>query len=316
LRLKSPLQSQIATVSAAAVVWLGFISLCYLRATGPFLRQILQQTGGIFALLGLVGLGFAGLVGWVRRDRLSAAYLIALFGGFLAACIALVTLGGNILAFTAVAWIFLVAWLQGDLILGLLLRSSGPQGSLRGLLATLLGCGLLSHLMLALALTGWLHRWLIVALLLLGTVPAWRYRSALKGGPRLLRQSLNLLADTSLHWLVLPLATILTGWCLIVLIQALAPETQYDAVVYHLGLPKLYIEQGRYVATPFSMQSWFYLGADMNFLLGMIVAGQTAAKLVQTGFLVLGLALVYTFGGQALSRRAGLLACFLLLTTP
>jgi hypothetical protein len=298
------------------VVWLGLITVNYLRATEPFLRQALQRGEGKLILLGLIGLGIAGFVGGLRKVQFSVAYLVFLMFGFLIACVAFLGLGGNFLAVMAAVWLFIVAWIWGDWVLKRLFRSSGPTGVLRGVLATLLGCGLISHAVLALALAGLLYRWLIVALLLLALLPAWQYRSSIGQSFRLLRPRFDTLIDTSHHWLALPIATLLVGWCLILFIQALAPETQYDALLYHLGLPKLYIEQGRYVVTPFSMQSWFYLGADMNFLAAMSLAGQTAAKLMQTGFLILVIALVYDFGRQALSHRAGLLAAILMLTTP
>jgi hypothetical protein len=63
------------------------------------------------------------------------------------------------------------------------------------------------------------------------------------------------------------------------LLCALPPDgNEWDAIAYHLALPKLYLQAGRMVEVPFMHQSYFPPLQDMMYLWGLSVAGESAAK--------------------------------------
>ena len=80
---------------------------------------------------------------------------------------------------------------------------------------------------------------------------------------------------------------------------ALAPEHQYDAVWYHLGLPRLWLESGGLVFMPTEYVSLYPMTWELIYTLGMGVGGPGAAKLLHFAALPLSAAVV-----AALARRA------------
>jgi hypothetical protein len=94
----------------------------------------------------------------------------------------------------------------------------------------------------------------------------------------------------------------------------LAPELGWDAHVYHLTGPKLYIEMGR-IGHPIDL---FYLGfpqlGGMQFMLGMLLVGDGLTALFHFGYGLLALAVVMGLAGQAFGREAALVAGAILLS--
>jgi len=75
---------------------------------------------------------------------------------------------------------------------------------------------------------------------------------------------------------------------------ALAPEIQYDALQYHLALPRRFLEAGRiYLADPWPHTN-FHLAIEMLFVPAMAVGGDGAAKLLNWQFFPLLLVLTRT----------------------
>jgi 4-amino-4-deoxy-L-arabinose transferase-like glycosyltransferase len=103
---------------------------------------------------------------------------------------------------------------------------------------------------------------------------------------------------------------------MLVIIQAVAPEIMYDSLNYHLALPKIYIEEHRLFTTQYNMHSWFAMGTEMNYLLGMLLADQIAAKLMNLIFVTVTCLSIFALGQQFLSRESGLIGAMLYATTP
>jgi hypothetical protein len=179
---------------------------------------------------------------------------------------------------------------------------------LRLALAAGLGLGLLSLLLLAWGLLGGLRGWLAWAGLLLVTgllrhdlrrlaVSVWQYRWPRPNGR----------FQTGLAFymgLMLLLTFFLT----------LAPELGWDAHVYHLTGPKLYIEMGR-IGHPIDL---FYLGfpqlGGMQFMLGMLLVGDGLTSLFHFGYGLSALVVLMGLAGQAFGREAALPAGAILLS--
>ncbi len=94
----------------------------------------------------------------------------------------------------------------------------------------------------------------------------------------------------------------------VTLAGALAPETELDAVRYHLGLPATFIAHHRIFVPEWMMFASFPLNASMAFGSVMLAGGQSAAKLLNWSLLwiIAGLALRLAGGGTA-GRLAALL---------
>lgn len=303
----------------AALAWLLGISVPYLRSALLPLQPLLAQRLGRRALLVAVfALLLSFCLGLLRQRTIGRYLCYGLLGATVAIVATILVAGGTLGAAATVAWLAALGWASGRRLLRALFRDEpGPHGATGAIFAIALAWGLGSHLVLLLALVGLLHRWPIALFLACLTGLLWRDFTEL--APSALRLPRHLAAYCGRGrelWFRLPLLTLAIGWFLFVFVQALAPETQFDALVYHLALPQLYIEQGRFIATPYSMQSWFYLGADMDYLLAMLLGGQVAGKLVHFAFLLLTVAAIAAFGAQAFGRRSGLFAAALYASTP
>lgn len=97
------------------------------------------------------------------------------------------------------------------------------------------------------------------------------------------------------------------------LLMALAPPVAYDALVYHLSLPRLYLEAGRILYVPEIMFWGMPQVGEMLYTWAMALAGPQAAAV--TGWLVALLALTGILGFCAwrLSANAGWVAVASLL---
>jgi dolichyl-phosphate-mannose-protein mannosyltransferase len=113
-----------------------------------------------------------------------------------------------------------------------------------------------------------------------------------------------------------PLGVLACFWAVLLFIETVAPEIQYDALSYHLGLPRVWLAAGRMLEVPEQPQSYYYLGADLNFALAMLFGGQTAARLVSLGFLAVGALALYGAGRSMVAPRVGAVAAMLFVATP
>jgi hypothetical protein len=175
-------------------------------------------------------------------------------------------------------------------------------------LAAGLGLGLLSLLLLLWGLLGGLHSVLAWAGLLL--VTAW------------LRHDLRrLLVRLRAYRWPRPQGRFELGLALYILLAllftfclALAPELGWDAHVYHLTGPKLFLEMGR-IGHPIDL---FYLGfpqlGGMQFMLGLLLVGDGLTALFHFGYGLLALVLVMALSAQAFGRETALPSGALLLS--
>lgn len=85
--------------------------------------------------------------------------------------------------------------------------------------------------------------------------------------------------------------TILAG--VMALIGALAPEIEYDALWYHLWLPKLWLENGSPVDLISEYISLYPLNWSLVYGAGLAISGPGAAKLLHFACLILGAMAIY-----------------------
>lgn len=103
---------------------------------------------------------------------------------------------------------------------------------------------------------------------------------------------------------------------LIALIGALAPETEYDALWYHLGLPKIWLEQGYLVDQRADYISLYPMTWELIFGAGLALGGQVAAKLLHFATLPLTGLLVHQLARRFVPRASPWLAVALFVTVP
>ncbi len=303
------------------IAWLGLIAVAFIRAAGDALlsdqflgcRQALPSVAVGAAIVAFgVPLGLLAPV-WLRRFTLRCAFALA---GLLAASMAVLSSAAG--ALLGVSWLLLLSWAVAERLLRVLLplAPASPYHD-RALFGAVLGLGLTSHLGLLLVATGLAYRWLLVGLLLLGSMwlagDIWEnlrciFKSIWRGS--------EALAASERAWFTIPVASYLAFFSVLVFVQAIAPEIQFDSLSYHLTVPRIFIEHHRLIAVPWIMHSWLVAGTEMNYLVAMLLADQIAAKLTNFAFFVLAACLVHSFARRHLAPAAALPAAVLFVTTP
>ena len=188
--------------------------------------------------------------------------------------------------------------------------------ALRLALTAGLGLGLLSLLMLGLGLVGLLQpvvAW--VAVLGLAMLLRRDLRASLVDLRSEVHSQTPLLprpVDRFQRWLAVYVAVTLVVTFLI----ALAPPTAWDALVYHLTGPRLFVEGGQ-VTHPIDLP---YLGfpqlGEMQFTLGMLLVGDGVASLLHFGYGLLGVIIVIGLARRAFGESVVWLSAALLLSVP
>lgn len=146
---------------------------------------------------------------------------------------------------------------------------------------------------------------LAAAFAALASLAAWRL-----GGRTSLGEELALLRPTG-GPLVLVLA--LGAAVAVLFLHALNPGVAWDADVYHLTLPKLYLEAGGFREVPFNVYSLWPSNAQLLFGLALALADSVLAALLHLLFGLLTVAAVFALCREAGRPRAGWLAAPLFL---
>ncbi|GEM_PF-749329 len=177
-----------------------------------------------------------------------------------------------------------------------------------------LGLGLATYVILALALLGLLHAWLVGLILVISGIALLddMWNSAKNLGRRLGEASEGFsVKNRAIDVLLISLISV---YLLVNLIGALAPEIEVDALVYHLHVPRVYIQNHRLVYIPYEFRAAFPLGMEMLFTLAMLLSNSILAKLIHFSMGVLSLLATYCFGRKYVGGRAGLLAAAIFYT--
>jgi hypothetical protein len=172
------------------------------------------------------------------------------------------------------------------------------SGLERWSLGATLGLGLLGTLVFGIGVAGGLYRWvgylLLVVLVLTALPEIWALARWICTAPRRWRPS-------GIPWLWLFNA--LSG--LLALGLALLPPSGWDALVYHLQGPRLYLEAHRLVAVPENFYLNWPAQIEMLFTWGMLLKGDVLAKLFNWSFWLLIAAMLYALGRRWAGARVG-----------
>jgi 4-amino-4-deoxy-L-arabinose transferase-like glycosyltransferase len=286
-----------ALLLGAAAAAVGIVVVRH-RFTGRGLRA----GWGMEAALLLGALGFLGVTILADRHRINRT--LPYLGE---------ALGREAPAIGA-ALILLAAAVGLGLLLSRALRWQYAGWDERLPLAAALGIGGLAYLGIALAAIGWYRPPVlqgIVAVVLLAAVlfegpgavrqlrTVWRQRQGA------LRRGANPL------WLAaagLALACAAVG--------ALAPESQYDALWYHLAYPQRYLAAGFFVDVPHDFVSLYPMTTSLWYGYGLALGGANAAILLHYGFLLFSAAATVALAQRGAPGAPPLLAVALVVTAP
>jgi hypothetical protein len=100
------------------------------------------------------------------------------------------------------------------------------------------------------------------------------------------------------------------------LMLALAPETEYDAMMYHLAFPQLYADHGGVIENPECLHSHFCHVVEMLYTLALVTAGQPLPQLLDltVGLIILGL--LFCLARRIAGPTAGWLAALVFYALP
>jgi hypothetical protein len=182
-----------------------------------------------------------------------------------------------------------------------------------GLVPIALGICTWMYGLFALASLGLYRPWILIASAIVvsiaGLAPARRWFDLAREvwlGSRKGRARRSLVIHL-LAWL--PLAVVLAK----LFVHALGPSLSWDAMTYHLTLPKIYLENRGFVDLPFNVYANWPSNVQLLYGFALAVQDYVLAKLVHWAFLVLLTVAVYRFAARAGAAWAGVVAASLLL---
>ncbi len=91
------------------------------------------------------------------------------------------------------------------------------------------------------------------------------------------------------------------------------PPFFYDTLHYHYGLPSIFLRTGHTVPLPYVVGSFFPLGVEMLYLVGMADGGYLGANLVNVVLIVLCGLGILCLADRLVARRAGIAALLLFM---
>ncbi|MBE9030265.1 DUF1420 family protein [filamentous cyanobacterium LEGE 11480] len=185
----------------------------------------------------------------------------------------------------------------------------------------MLGCGLLAYLAAALSIVHQYSaigvRFLVVGILVIGS---WHYampfyqwcRSVVRKAVEAIdAKSRPVPFQMEFVWQALGLWAMVCAW-----LTALAPETQYDALWYHLGFARLWLEQGAIVDFPREMNALLPMTWDVLFGVGLSLGAETGAKLLHFVCLPATAIVVYQMTRRFVPLASPWFAVALFVTVP
>ncbi len=292
---------------AAASLWVGALTAWYLwTATQNILHPDNKGWDWGWALA-WVAYAAAVLLSWALWRRKSVVRLWLAAAG--AAALTMILLSGQALATLVCLWMLATAWAWGDWLLDRLGTPSACGPFERGSVALPLGLAMLALAALALLLAGRMTTgWSALSLGVLTVVHGRRLSKVLRS---LLR------GENEARTAGRDVLTALVAFVFLVnLAWTLAPETEFDALNYHLAVPRIYAQEGRLVEQPYFYHSYFAHLFETLFALALSLGGQITARLVILATGVIAAMGVYALASATFSPEAGRWAAALFYTTP
>ena len=212
-----------------------------------------------------------------------------------------------------VVWLWGVAASAGAALLKSF-RLEPRNGAERLALCSAGGLSILSLIVMVLGGLKGLYPWVAYAILLTGSICLrLKWTSAVVGDLRSPQEP----PSTAIVRLGRRLTWLLIGTVLLVLlVSALGPELEWDAVVVHLFAAKTYVQGHGIRPIPDIPQTFFPRHVTMLFTFGMLLHNETTARLIHYLLGVLTLIAAYGFGRRFFSRDVALISVGILISSP
>jgi hypothetical protein len=312
----------LAIAAAVAVLaWTGFVTLTFVGSaidtanSGGFVgaREARDELVIILAAAAS-STALLAIAGSVSRSLFAAIFVMAI----LSAAVVLAITSSQVREVLAFILIIGWSWSMG----AALLRAAGVSPRRLDLIAsaaiaTGLGLAVLSFAMLALGLVGLLTDAAMAVVLVAGVASlALRRTSPSFEKLRTGSSPLSVYGDgeseppETAHQagIQLPervsLGVIATA-ALVGFAVCLTPQANFDALHYHLALPVIFLDEGRFVERPDIIQSYFPLGLEMVFVPAFWLGGETTANLLHWAFVPLTAAVLWPAGNRFFGRPVG-----------
>ncbi len=187
----------------------------------------------------------------------------------------------------------------------------------RFIFSTGIGLAIISYLTLFLAISGILYKWTCILLLFLLTPIAgwgvWKERKIILKSIREISLLFPLQKQNIFEYIILFALLISIILCFI---TSLAPPTDFDSLVYHLSIPKLWIQNHKAIYIPYIHQSVYHLTIETLFVPGMLLSSDISANLIIWSYSVLFVLAVISLCVRYFSIKVGLLAALSAYITP
>jgi hypothetical protein len=208
--------------------------------------------------------------------------------------------------------LFLLFWGMGSLLLSRWCLNISMEEPLLDACAGIgLGFGIAGNVVMALCFfhcaTPAVLRWLSAALFFVSIPLAWRQRDIIAHCATSLFRSLRL-AHPLITTAFLALGT---GY----FFRGLLPPSDFDGLMYHLAIARLYLENGGFFHVFFNPQANFPMLTEMNFMLGLAWGNDIICKTMSFGLGAMTLAVIAALCKRHCSdSRLALSACLVFLT--
>lgn len=182
------------------------------------------------------------------------------------------------------------------------------------LLASLVGLALLSFSIALLGIVGWLNKtaiFLVLALIGFISTSEW---NEMFGMARAQVRDFHLPRGGSIYDTLLTI--LIPALFVLLLINVLTPIWDYDALVYHMELPRQFLAQGHIYFDPDIMRSAHPFLGEMLFVVGIAFQVESLAKLINLAFAILLIGSTYSFACRFFNREIALVAVGILISTP
>jgi hypothetical protein len=248
---------------------------------------------------------------FVRPGR----FLVGFFCSLSGVSVAMLAMSHSLAAFALASAILLLAMCAGNRLLLLLSQELNPEDRLPFPCGLPAGLILLALTTLGIGLLGFLTSaacWIIFAL-----AAAWSLVAYRNVAPAVIRDFRRRFSKNVRECSVETAVLLILMGCLAMLnlVWATVPEIEYDALNYHLAVPKIYLEQHRVLEVPF-FHAYFVHNIEMAITWILALGGSETVKFVVFGLGLAAAAATFSLTSPMFGSRAGLWAAALFYSTP
>lgn len=171
-----------------------------------------------------------------------------------------------------------------------------------------LGLGILAYAVYAIGLIGLINTYALIAIIVIPAIVC--HRDIIQVTKSLIRGTMGCISILAgkYGWLNASIGYLFCGTAMFNLIGALAPEIIFDAIWYHLTMPKYYLLSHRVYYIDFLTYGVFPRNIEMLFTLAMGLGGDIAVKLLHFSFGLVVAAAIFIFGRKYIGRDFAFMA--------